>query len=58
MIEVYTESEKLKNEGKALQQSKAKLAQVQNQKLIFDEISNNKNATVESMAKKFKMTKK
>jgi hypothetical protein len=58
MIEVYTESEKLKNEGKALQQSKAKLAQVQNQKKIFDEILNNKNATVESMAKKFKMTEK
>jgi len=58
MIEVYTESEKLKDEGKALQQSKAKLSQVKTQKEIFDEILNNKNATVESMAKKFKMTKK
>jgi 6-pyruvoyl-tetrahydropterin synthase len=58
MIEVYTESERLKDEGKALQQSKAKLSQVKTQKEIFDEILNNKNATVESMAKKFKMTKK
>ena len=58
MIEVYTEAEKLKDEGKALQQSKAKLIQVQNQKKIFDEILNNKNATIKSMAKKFKMTEK
>ena len=58
MIEVYNEAEKLKDEGKALQQSKAQLAKVQTQKELFDEILNNKNATVESMAKKFKMTKK
>ena len=58
MIEVYNEAEKLKDEGKALQQSKAKLIQVQNQKKIFDEILNNKNATIKSMAKKFKMTEK
>ena len=58
MIEVYSEAERLKDEGKALQQSKAKLFQVKTQKELFDEILNNKNATVESMAKKFKMTKK
>jgi len=58
MIEVYTEAERLKDEGKALQQSKAKLIQVQNQKKLFDEILNNKNATIKSMAKKFKMTEK
>jgi len=58
MIEVYNKAEKLKDEGKALQQSKAKLAQVQTQKKLFDEILNNKNATVKSMAKKFKMTEK
>ena len=58
MIEVYTEAERLKDEGKASQQSKAKLIQVQNQKKIFDEILNNKNATIKSMAKKFKMTEK
>jgi 6-pyruvoyl-tetrahydropterin synthase len=58
MIEVYNEAERLKDEGKSLQLSKTALKKVQTQKELFDEILNNKNATVESMAKKFKMTKK
>ena len=58
MIEVYNESERLKDEGKASQQSKAQLAKVKIQKELFDEILNNKDATIKSMAKKFKKTEK
>jgi len=58
MIEVFNESERLKDEGKASQQSKAQLVKVKIQKELFDEILNNKNATIKSMAKKFKKTEK
>ena len=58
MIDTYTEALEFTKAGKSKKQSELRLKKLEIQKNIFDEILNNPNATVESMAKKFNKTKK
>jgi hypothetical protein len=58
MIDTYTEALEFTKAGKSKKQSELRLKRLETQKNLFDEILNNPNATVESMAKKFNKTKK
>ena len=58
MIDTYKEALEFTKAGKSKKQSELRLKKLEIQKNLFDEILNNPNATVESMAKKFNKTKK
>jgi hypothetical protein len=58
MIDTWKEALEFTKSGKSKSISQNQLEKIQMQKKIFDEISNNQNATVKSMAKKFKITEK
>ena len=58
MIDTYTEALEFTKAGKSKKQSELRLKRLETQKNLFDEILENPNATVKSMAKKFNKTEK
>jgi len=58
MIDTYKEAVEFTKAGKSKKSSELRLKRLETQKNIFDEILNNPNATVKSMAKKFNKTEK
>jgi len=58
MIDTYKEALEFTKAGKSKKSSELRLKRLETQKNIFDEILNNPNATVKSMAKKFNKTEK
>jgi hypothetical protein len=58
MIDTYKEALKFTKAGKSKKQSELRLKRLETQKNLFDEILENPNATVKSMAKKFNKTEK
>ena len=58
MIDTYKEAIKFTKEGKSKKISELRLKKLEIQKNLFDEILENPNATVKSMAKKFNKTEK
>jgi hypothetical protein len=58
MIDTYNESLEFTKAGKSKKSSELRLKRLETQKNLFDEILENPNATVKSMAKKFNKTEK
>ena len=58
MIDTYKEAIEFTKTGKSKKQSELRLKRLETQKNLFDEILENPNATVKSMAKKFNKTEK
>ena len=58
MIDTYTDALEFTKKGKSKKISELALKKIQTQKKIFDEILNNPDATLKSMAKKFKINEK
>jgi len=58
MIDTYKEAFEFTKAGKSKKQSELQLKRLETQKNLFDEILENSNATVKSMAKKFNKTEK
>jgi hypothetical protein len=58
MMDTWKEALEVTKTGKSKSISQNQLKKIQMQSNIFDEILNNKNATVKSMAKKFNITEK
>ena len=58
MIDTYTDALEFTKKGKSKKISELALKKLETQKNLFDEILNNPDATVKSMAKKFKINEK